>query len=177
MLGGIFLYTGYIKLESPLQFAAILSGYKLFPDSLIVPHTYYFPWVEIALGILLLIGWKIRYVSLGTCGKASHMGAFHSFDCLLIFPFPETRPSKHCLPDRGRASASVPRASSRRELLPHPWWRIRDGRPGPGAPSRQTCVRPVAAALQLGIDRSTLYREMKAPDIEPPAGDARQPRS
>jgi uncharacterized membrane protein YphA (DoxX/SURF4 family) len=45
-----------------------LSGYKLFPDSLIVPLTYYFPWVEIALGILLLVGWKIRYVSLGACG-------------------------------------------------------------------------------------------------------------
>jgi uncharacterized membrane protein YphA (DoxX/SURF4 family) len=68
VLGGVFLYTGYIKLESPLQFAAILSGYKLFPDSLIVPLTYYFPWVEIALGILLLVGWKIRYVSLSACG-------------------------------------------------------------------------------------------------------------
>jgi uncharacterized membrane protein YphA (DoxX/SURF4 family) len=68
LLVGIFLYTGYIKLESPLQFAAILSGYKLFPDSLIVPITYYFPWVEIALGVLLLVGWKIRYVSLGACG-------------------------------------------------------------------------------------------------------------
>ena len=68
MLAGIFLYTGYIKLDSPLQFAAVLSGYKLFPDSLILPLTYYFPWVEIALGILLLIGWKIRYVSLGACG-------------------------------------------------------------------------------------------------------------
>jgi uncharacterized membrane protein YphA (DoxX/SURF4 family) len=68
VLGGIFLYTGHIKLESPLQFAAILFGYKLFPDALIVPLTYYFPWVEISLGILLLVGWKIRYVSLGACG-------------------------------------------------------------------------------------------------------------
>jgi putative oxidoreductase len=67
LLVGIFLYTGYVKLESPLQFAAILSGYKLFPDSFIVPLTYYFPWVEIVLGILLLVGWKIRYVSLGAC--------------------------------------------------------------------------------------------------------------
>jgi uncharacterized membrane protein YphA (DoxX/SURF4 family) len=68
LLGGIFLYTGYIKLESPLQFAAILSGYKLFPDSLILPLSNNFPWVEIALGILLLAGWKIRYVSMGACG-------------------------------------------------------------------------------------------------------------
>jgi uncharacterized membrane protein YphA (DoxX/SURF4 family) len=68
LLAGIFLYTGYIKIESPLQFSAILYGYKLFPNSLILPLTHYFPWVEIALGILLLAGWKIRYVSLAACG-------------------------------------------------------------------------------------------------------------
>jgi putative oxidoreductase len=66
-LAGIFLYTGYIKLESPLQFAAILYGYKLFPTSLIMPLTRYFPWVEIALAVLLLVGWKMRYVALAAC--------------------------------------------------------------------------------------------------------------
>ncbi len=68
VLSGIFLYTGYIKLESPLQFAAVLSGYQLFPDWLILPLTDYFPWVEIGLGILLLVGWKIRYVAWGASG-------------------------------------------------------------------------------------------------------------
>jgi putative oxidoreductase len=68
LLAGIFLYTGYIKLESPLQFAAILFGYTLFPDPIILPLTYSFPWVEIALGILLIVGWKIRYMALGACG-------------------------------------------------------------------------------------------------------------
>jgi uncharacterized membrane protein YphA (DoxX/SURF4 family) len=67
ILAGIFLYTGYIKIRSPLQFAAVLSGYQLFPDSLILPLTDYFPWVEIALGVLLLIGWKIRYVAMAAC--------------------------------------------------------------------------------------------------------------
>jgi len=66
-LAGIFLYTGYIKLVAPLQFAAILYGYKLFPEFLILPMSKYFPWVEITLGILLLIGWRIRYVALGAC--------------------------------------------------------------------------------------------------------------
>ncbi len=68
LLAGIFLYTGYIKLESPLQFAAVLSSYKLFPDWIILPLSDYFPWVEIGLAVLLLIGWKIRYVSLAACG-------------------------------------------------------------------------------------------------------------
>ncbi len=67
ILSGIFLYTGYIKLRSPLQFAAVLAGYQLFPDSLILPMADYFPWVEIALGVLLLAGWKIRYVAVAAC--------------------------------------------------------------------------------------------------------------
>ena len=67
ILAGIFLYTGYIKLRSPLQFAAVLAGYQLFPDALILPMADYFPWVEIALGVLLLVGWKIRYVALAAC--------------------------------------------------------------------------------------------------------------
>ena len=66
-LAGIFLYTGYIKLESPLQFAAILYGYQLFPTSLIMPLTRYFPWIEITLAVLVLVGWKMRYVALAAC--------------------------------------------------------------------------------------------------------------
>ncbi len=67
LLAGIFLYTGYIKIDAPLQFAAVLSGYQLFPDALILPMSKYFPWVEIALGILLLAGWKIRSVAMVAC--------------------------------------------------------------------------------------------------------------
>lgn len=67
-LAGIFFYTGYIKLAAPLQFAAVLYGYQLFPTSLILPMSKYFPWVEIALAILVLIGWKMRYVALAACG-------------------------------------------------------------------------------------------------------------
>jgi uncharacterized membrane protein YphA (DoxX/SURF4 family) len=68
VLAGIFLYTGYIKIESPLQFAAVLSGYQLFPEALILPLSQYFPWVEIALGVLLLAGWKIRYIAVAASG-------------------------------------------------------------------------------------------------------------
>ena len=67
-LAGMFLYTGYIKLESPLQFGAVLYGYKLFPDLFLLPMTKYFPWVEIVIAVLLLIGWKMRYVAMASCG-------------------------------------------------------------------------------------------------------------
>ncbi|HYK90966.1 MAG TPA: MauE/DoxX family redox-associated membrane protein [Acidobacteriota bacterium] len=65
ILAGIFLYSGYVKLQSPLQFAAAITGYKLVPDSLVFPLATYLPWLEIALGVLLLSGWKVRYVALG----------------------------------------------------------------------------------------------------------------
>jgi uncharacterized membrane protein YphA (DoxX/SURF4 family) len=65
VLAGIFIYSGYIKLKSPLQFAAAIFGYKLVPNSLVYPIADYFPWVEVALGALLLVGWKIRYASIG----------------------------------------------------------------------------------------------------------------
>ena len=28
----------------------------------------YFPWLEIALGVLFIIGWEMRYVALAACG-------------------------------------------------------------------------------------------------------------
>jgi|WetSurMetagenome_2_1015567.scaffolds.fasta_scaffold81932_1 uncharacterized membrane protein YphA (DoxX/SURF4 family) len=67
VLAGIFIYTGYIKIGwlNTLQFAAVLQGYKLFPDNYLWDIAKYYPWLEIALGLLLLVGfkWKIRYVA------------------------------------------------------------------------------------------------------------------
>ena len=60
-LTGVFLYSGYIKIREPLQFAVALSGYQLIPEQFILPIATYFPWVEILLAIAILIGWKIRY--------------------------------------------------------------------------------------------------------------------
>ena len=65
VLACIFIYSGYIKVQSPLQFASAIAGYKLVPNSLIFPLATYLPWVEVALGVLFLAGWKIRYVSIG----------------------------------------------------------------------------------------------------------------
>jgi uncharacterized membrane protein YphA (DoxX/SURF4 family) len=64
ILAGIFLYSGYVKIQEPLQFAVAIAGYKLVPESFIFPFATYLPWLEIALGLGILIGWKIRYFSL-----------------------------------------------------------------------------------------------------------------
>ncbi len=65
ILAGIFLYSGYIKWESPLLFEAVLYGYDLFPNPYVPAMARFFPWVEMGLGIALLIGFrrKIMYLA------------------------------------------------------------------------------------------------------------------
>ena len=67
-LAAIFLYSGYLKLQSTLQFAATLSSHRLLPTPMILPVATYLPWVEIALGALLLTGWQIRWVARAAAG-------------------------------------------------------------------------------------------------------------
>jgi uncharacterized membrane protein YphA (DoxX/SURF4 family) len=64
-LAAVFIYSGYIKVRAPLQFAVAITGYKLVPENLIFPMAQYLPWIEIGLGVAILIGWKIRYFSAG----------------------------------------------------------------------------------------------------------------
>jgi len=64
ILAVVFIYSGYVKVEAPLQFAVAITGYQIVPDNLAFPIARYFPWVEIALGVIILIGWKIRWSSL-----------------------------------------------------------------------------------------------------------------
>lgn len=76
ILAVIFLYTGYIKLGlielGPIHFGdpinqflfgQAISGYQLFPEKLVPFIATWFPWFELVLGVLLLIGWRIRYVA------------------------------------------------------------------------------------------------------------------
>lgn len=65
VLAGIFIYSGYIKWESPLIFEAVLYTYDLFPQAYIPLIVRYFPWVEMVLGFSLLIGFghRVRYLA------------------------------------------------------------------------------------------------------------------
>jgi uncharacterized membrane protein YphA (DoxX/SURF4 family) len=69
ILAGIFLYTGYVKSDlahfdefpaRTLKFSAAIAKYKLVPEKLDWPIATYLPIFEIALGIWILSGWKIR---------------------------------------------------------------------------------------------------------------------
>jgi uncharacterized membrane protein YphA (DoxX/SURF4 family) len=60
ILAGIFIYAGYIKLRDPWQlFAASIASYELVPMWAGEWIAKIFPWFEIALGIGLLVGWRL----------------------------------------------------------------------------------------------------------------------
>jgi uncharacterized membrane protein YphA (DoxX/SURF4 family) len=59
-LAGIFIYAGYVKLRDPWQlFAASIASYELVPMWMGEIIAKAFPWVEIAMGVGLLIGWRL----------------------------------------------------------------------------------------------------------------------
>ena len=65
ILGAVFLYAAYTKLSQPwLLFALSLDSYQLLPEWAVLAVARTLPWTELALGVLLLSGWKIRYASI-----------------------------------------------------------------------------------------------------------------
>ena len=54
ILGGLFVYSGLVKLMDPSRFAEIISGFGLLPDPLIYPFALLLPLVELIAGIGLV---------------------------------------------------------------------------------------------------------------------------
>jgi putative oxidoreductase len=68
LLGVVFIYSGYVKTQATLQFAAAIAGYKIIPDTLAYPIAQYLPWLEIVLGVIILSGLEIRWSSMVAAG-------------------------------------------------------------------------------------------------------------
>ena len=67
ILGFVFLYAAYTKLREPLSlFALSIDSYQLLPDYAVFAVAYTLPFVELGVGILLLIGWGLRWVATAT---------------------------------------------------------------------------------------------------------------
>ena len=67
ILGFVFLYAAYTKLREPLSlFALSIDSYQLLPDYAVFAVAYTLPFVELGFGILLLIGWGLRWVATAT---------------------------------------------------------------------------------------------------------------
>ena len=63
-LGGVFLYAAYTKLRQPaMLFALSIDSYRLLPEWAVVAVARTLPWLELALGLLLVSGYGLRYVA------------------------------------------------------------------------------------------------------------------
>lgn len=64
VLGAIFLYAAWVKLREPwLVFAMSIDAYGMLPEPLVVATARSLPWIELALGLLLISGVALRYAS------------------------------------------------------------------------------------------------------------------
>jgi len=64
-LGCVWLYAAYTKLkQSWLVFAMSIDAYRMLPEWAVLSIARSLPWIELAIGILLVTGVAMRYVSI-----------------------------------------------------------------------------------------------------------------
>lgn len=56
LLGGLFIYAGVEKIFHPADFAKIVYNYQILPDALVNLTALLLPWLELIIGICLVIG-------------------------------------------------------------------------------------------------------------------------
>ena len=65
VLGAVFIYAAYTKLrQSWLLFALSIDSYQMLPEWGVYAVARSLPWLELALGVLLVTGVWLRYLSL-----------------------------------------------------------------------------------------------------------------
>ncbi len=75
-LGVVFTYAAFLKVSiSWLTFAASIDAYQILPDWAVTPVAQLLPWLELALGLLLVSGFAVRWT--GTA-VALLLGGFFS---------------------------------------------------------------------------------------------------
>ncbi len=64
ILGLVFVYAAYTKLRQPwLVFAMSIDAYQLLPENAVLAVARVVPWLELAIGILLLAGYRLRWAA------------------------------------------------------------------------------------------------------------------
>jgi uncharacterized membrane protein YphA (DoxX/SURF4 family) len=64
-LAAVFLYAAYTKLREPwLVFAIAIDAYGILPEPAVLATARTLPWCELALGIVLLSGFGLRYAAI-----------------------------------------------------------------------------------------------------------------
>ena len=65
-LGLVFVYAAYSKLRIPwMLFAMSINSYEILPEPMVILVARMLPWIELLLGLLLILGWKLRWVAAG----------------------------------------------------------------------------------------------------------------
>lgn len=67
-LGAIFLLACWHKLIEPSAFALDIATYQILPLALINPMAIVLPWVELAAGLMLMVGFRTRAAALLVAG-------------------------------------------------------------------------------------------------------------
>jgi putative oxidoreductase len=66
LLALVFLYAAYTKLRQPwMLFAMSIDAYQLFPQWAVLLLGHWLPWLELLIGVFLLVGVLLRYVAAG----------------------------------------------------------------------------------------------------------------
>jgi uncharacterized membrane protein YphA (DoxX/SURF4 family) len=55
-LGGIFTYASFDKILHPFEFAEVVYNYQLLPDVLVNLVALFLPWIELLVGLSLILG-------------------------------------------------------------------------------------------------------------------------
>src|SRR5713101_3384079 len=64
-LGAVFVYAAYTKLrQSWLLFALSIDSYQLLPEWGVLTLARMLPWLELAVGLLLIVGLWLRYAAI-----------------------------------------------------------------------------------------------------------------
>jgi putative oxidoreductase len=60
VLGGVFLYAGFVKIADPAAFAGEIAAYRLLPYFGNYLSAAVLPWLEVICGVLLIVGYRTR---------------------------------------------------------------------------------------------------------------------
>jgi uncharacterized membrane protein YphA (DoxX/SURF4 family) len=60
IMGGTFIYASIDKIAFPSDFAKIVMNYNILPTQLAIYFSFLLPWLELFLGIFLIIGLFVR---------------------------------------------------------------------------------------------------------------------
>lgn len=60
VLGGVFIYAGFVKIADSQAFAGIIAAYRILPSFGNYLAAAVIPWLELFCGLLLVAGWRTR---------------------------------------------------------------------------------------------------------------------